>query len=83
VVLDYQLTLSANQTDYTFKGDTTYYIAGNYTLSGTTTLEGGSVLKFAQFVSGSIDPRINVSGTLVSRTSSYRPAVLTAKPEVS
>lgn len=83
VVLDYQLNLTANQTDYTFKGDTTYYVAGNYTMSGTTTLEGGAVIKFAQYVSGSVDPRIYVSGPLVCKTSAYRPAVFTAKDDNS
>src|SRR5205085_1731061 len=50
-VLDYT-SLSTSQTNYTFRGDTTYYISGNVNLFGTnTTFEGGTVLKYASGVS--------------------------------
>jgi hypothetical protein len=39
VVLDY--TTVASATNFTFQGDTTYYISGQVNLSGNTTVEGG------------------------------------------
>ncbi len=74
VVLDYQLTLSTGQTNYTFRGDTTYLVTGTVDLFGTTTLEGGTVVKYTATNS----PRLNIQGALSSRTSRYRPAVFTA-----
>ena len=44
LVLDY-ITLNSSQTNYTFQGDTTYYISGSLNLFGTNIFEGGSVIK--------------------------------------
>ncbi|MEI9962514.1 MAG: hypothetical protein WDM76_15765 [Limisphaerales bacterium] len=46
LVLDYNM-VNGTLTDYTFQGDTTYYISGFAYLYGTTTLEGGAVIKYA------------------------------------
>ena len=46
LVLDY-VTINGSQTNYTFQGDTTYYISGALNLYRTNTFEGGAVLKFA------------------------------------
>jgi hypothetical protein len=44
-VLDYQ-TVNGGLTNYTFRGDLTYYISGTVGLYGTNTFEGGTVLKY-------------------------------------
>src|SRR6185436_222222 len=77
VVLDYTtLSSGANQT---FRGDMTYYISGTVNLTGTTTIEGGTVVKYAtNAVAG-----INFSGPLACQTSAYRPAVFTSKDDNS
>jgi hypothetical protein len=43
-LLDY-VALDSSMTDYTFNGNTTYYVSGEFNLSGTTTIEGGAVIK--------------------------------------
>jgi hypothetical protein len=43
-VLDY-IALNADQTNFTFQADTTYYVSGDFNLHGTTTIEGGTVIK--------------------------------------
>ncbi|MCW5556978.1 MAG: hypothetical protein KIT22_03950, partial [Verrucomicrobiae bacterium] len=79
-VMDYQMTISAHETDFTLKGHTTYYVTGLYYLNGTTILEGGAVIKFPVLTN---DARLYVNGTLVCKTSRYRPAVFTAKDDNS
>ena len=70
-VMDY-VTLTS-QANFTFKGDTTYYISGAVNLTGTTIIEGSAVIKFAQ-----------TSGTKISTpapvclTDAYRMACLTS-----
>ena len=44
LVWDFVL-LSTSATNFTFRGDTTYYVSGSVNLSGTTTIEGGAVIK--------------------------------------
>jgi hypothetical protein len=79
LVLDYQ-TLNAGVTNHVFKGDTTYYITGQVLLSGTPTLEGGSVIKFAVNAPPNYVELI-AYGPIISKTSPYRPAVFTAKDD--
>lgn len=43
-MLDY--TIVQSQTNYTFQGDMTYYVGGNFNISGVTTIEGGTVIKY-------------------------------------
>jgi hypothetical protein len=73
VVLDY-LTLIANQTNFTFQGDATYYVSGEYNLLGTTIFEGGTVIKMNG--SGQID--LDHNGSVVCQTAAYRPAIFTS-----
>ncbi len=81
VILDYT-TIDATQTDYTFKGDTTYYIKGSIHLYGTTTLEGGTVIKFDKYNSGSsYYTRLYVNDGFVCNTDFYRPAIVTARDD--
>jgi RHS repeat-associated protein len=74
-VLDYN-SLNTSQTNYTFRGDTTYYISGNVSLYGTnTTFEGGTVLKYASNVSLTVSTPVNWRGEI------YRPIVMLAKDD--
>lgn len=77
-VMDY-ITL-VNQTNQTFMGDTTYLVSDTVNLSGTTTIEGNTVVKFAK----TNIAQININDPqLVLRTDAYRPAVFTAKDDNS
>jgi hypothetical protein len=73
-VLDY-VTVNASLTNYTFQGDTTYYVSGSLGIYGTTTIEGGTVLKF------DANGGLSVNGAINCQTAPYRPAVLTAKDD--
>ncbi len=77
-VLDYN-TLTTGQTNYTFQGDTTYYISGPVALSGTSAFEGGAVIKYATNAS------LNVlwPAALNSLATAYRPVIFTAKDDNS
>lgn len=72
-VMDY-IAINGSETNWLFKGDSTYYISGYvYPIYGdNVTIEGGCVIKFAR--SAGIDMFI----PLICKTSPYRPAVLTA-----
>lgn len=69
-VMDYLIVTS--QTNYTFKGDTTYSVSGTVNLSGTTVIEGGAVIKYHTNAS-----TLNVLGTIDCQTAAYRPAYFT------
>ena len=76
VVLDYITASSA--TNYTFKGDTTYYVSGTVNLSGTNTIfEGGAVIKYAP----TNTPKLNVTSPITWQGSVYRPIVMTARDD--
>jgi hypothetical protein len=74
-VLDYTALISTN--NFTFQGDSTYYVSGGVTLSGTAIIEGGSVIKFTNLLA---HPAITV-GTVKCATGQYRPAVFTSKDD--
>lgn len=78
LVLDY-ITMTS-QTNYIFRGDTTYYISGTVNLSGANNIfEGGAVLKYA--TNGVIS---FTSGSAVQwQTSAYRPVIYTARDDNS
>src|SRR5262249_38697689 len=72
----------SSQTNYTYQGDTTYYISGTVISKGTNTFEGGAVLKFAtngsiQLTAGSPSPVLNW------QAGPYRPVIFTAKEDNS
>ncbi len=77
-VMDYIITLTS-QPNYTLKGDTTYHVSSAVALSGTTTIEGGAVIKYDNSAAASL----TVSGPLVCKTDGYRPAVFTSKNDNS
>ncbi len=70
-VLDYELLSSSN--NCTFQGDTTYLVTGLCNMSGTTVLEGGTVIKYTTNGTEEIDVE-----DLQCASSSYRPAVFTS-----
>jgi hypothetical protein len=76
VVIDWVLVQS--QADFTFKADTTYLVMGSVNLSGSTTIEGGTVVKYTNAVAS---PKLSITGTIVCQTGPYRPAVFTAKDD--
>ena len=76
-VLDY-VTLNATYTNYTFQGDTTYYVTGPLNLYGTTVLEGGAVIK-ASLATNYV--ALNINGPVVCNSGPYRPVVFTAKDD--
>jgi len=79
VVLDYALQLSTGQSNYVFKGDTTYYVTAALPLKGVSTFEGGTVIKFAP-TNGA---KLKVEGPILWQGSAYRPVVLTARDDAS
>jgi hypothetical protein len=80
LVLDY-VTFNSNQTNYTFQGDTTYYISGSYYSSGTNTFEGGTVIKFATNGSIAIATGPGPSPIINWKAGAYRPVIFTAKDD--
>ena len=66
------LNSAANQT---LQGDITYYISGTTILSGVTTIEGGTIVKYTNGV------QLKIQGTLNCLTAPYRPAIFTAKDD--
>jgi hypothetical protein len=78
LVLDYS-TVTGNLTNLTFQGDTTYYVTGPVYLYGTTTIEGDTVVKFAN----TNNAQCQVSGTIGCQTGFYTSAIFTAKDDNS
>jgi hypothetical protein len=73
-VLDYVL-LNASVTNYIFQGDTTYHVSGIVNLYGSTTLEGGAVIKFNPATPSGLRQQ---GGAIVTLTGPYRPVVFTS-----
>ncbi len=77
LVLDYQ-TLNGSLTDYTFQGDTTYYISGPVYLPVGNCFEAGTVIKYAT------NTEISIGSTNLSWLASvYRPVIFTAMDDNS
>ncbi|HEX7861326.1 MAG TPA: hypothetical protein VF773_13420 [Verrucomicrobiae bacterium] len=74
----FDYTIVSTTSNYTFESDKTYFISGAVTLSGTTTFEGGTVIKYDNTTS----TKLTISGSTINmRTSMYRPVVMTAKDD--
>jgi hypothetical protein len=69
--VDYELLSSS--TNLTLQGDTTYMVSGLVNISGTTTIEGGTVVKYATNSSAEI-----MATNMVCLTAPYRPGVFTS-----
>ena len=76
-VVDWQAVTTTD--DFTFQSDTTYKIGSNSTvyLGGTTTIEGGAVIKYET------NSTLEIDGPLTCLTGPYRPAFLTAASDNS
>lgn len=78
-VIDYPITLTS-QTNFTFRGDTTYYVTNRVLLYGTTRLEGGAVVKTVPY-EASVQAAIRVMGDFECMTSPLNPAIFTARDD--
>jgi hypothetical protein len=78
LVLDW-ITLTTGTANFTFAATNTYYVTGNCSFTGTTTLEGGAVIKFP--ATGATITGVQINGPLVCRTSFYLPVVFTAESD--
>jgi len=77
LVLDYNAVLGT-LTNYTFQGDTTYYISGTVNLYGTNTFEGGTVIKYTNSSSAEIVLNAGVGNSVWTfQSAPYRPAIFT------
>jgi concanavalin A-like lectin/glucanase superfamily protein len=74
VVLDYVAEDNTTQTNFTFQGETTYLLDGEFDLWGTTTFEGGTVIKYDYNGYVIIEP----GGTVNCETAPYLPVVFTS-----
>ncbi len=73
VVIDYIAELGGTMTGViVFQGDTTYLVADNVYCNGPVIIEGCAVFKYKAGTT------IKLNGSLICRTSSYRPATFTA-----
>jgi hypothetical protein len=77
-VIDFPVSLNTH-TNFTFKGDTTYWVSGEVNLYGTTTLEGGAVVKYTNYTS--LSPIVTVRGPFNCLTSPYNVAIFTAEDD--
>jgi hypothetical protein len=77
-VMDYTVVVGVS--NFRFRGDTTYYCTNDVSLTGTTVLEGGAVIKFPPYNGVS---RLSLYGKLDCRTSPYAMAVFTADADNS
>jgi hypothetical protein len=76
VLIDY--STASSSTNFTFQGDTTYYVSGTVNLSGTNTVfEGGAVFKF----SPTNTPKLNITSPIIWQGGMYRPVVMTARDD--
>ena len=82
LVFDY-ITVGSTATNFTFQGDTTYYLSGECYFSGITTFEGGTVVKMTNAITDQGMITINAGGTVNCATAPYRPAVFTSKDDNS
>src|SRR5262249_9361084 len=78
LVLDYQ-TIGTGSNNFTFAADQTYYISSSASFSGTTTFEGGAIIKLAPYPSSSAT--IILNGPSVWSGGPFRPTVLTARDD--
>jgi hypothetical protein len=77
-VIDFPVSLTT-QTNFTFKGDTTYWVSGAVDLYGTTILEGGAVVKYTNYTT--LNPIVTVRGPFKCLTSPYNVAIFTAEDD--
>lgn len=69
------IIMGTSATNFCFNSDSTFYISGTVTLSGTNTFEGASVLKYTNSTSA----KVVCLGPVVCNTAPYAPTVFTSK----
>jgi hypothetical protein len=75
VVLDYVAVDTGGDLDnFTFQNGQTYYVSDSVNLTGQTTIEGGSVIKY-----NDENGAVNVLGSIQCSTSLVQPAILTSE----
>jgi len=79
-VLDWLVQLNSPVNNHTFYGTNTYHVTGPINLSGTTRIEGGTVVKFDLWNSSA---SLSILGPVVCDTSEYRPTIFTGKDDNS
>lgn len=75
LVLDYVTIYAGTNSNYTFKGDTTYFVTGSVWLKKQIILEGGAVLKYATNNQSAV---LFCDGPFICKTTPYRPAIFTS-----
>lgn len=76
LVIDYTVLVGAS--NFRLESGTTYYVTGTVHLTGTTTIEGGTVVKFSPYNSSTLSPVIYADGPVNCLTTNYLPAIFTA-----
>jgi hypothetical protein len=71
LAIDYVLLSST--TNLTLQGDSTYFVSSTVNVTGTTTIEGGTVVKYTNTSSGQI-----IATNIVCQTGPYGPGVFTS-----
>lgn len=88
LVMDY-LILNQDQTDFTFQKGMTYFISGPVSLSGTTTIQGGAIIKYPYSYTYSYntppawDAYLEIDGSLTTPSATDPPAICTAADDDS
>lgn len=80
VVIDWT-SVGTGTSNMVFRGNETYLVTASCWFSGTTTLEGGAVIKFPKDTNAAFRAVNIYNGNLVCNTSPYRPAVFTAEDD--
>jgi|GEM_PF-1414484 len=78
LVLDW-ITLITGTLNFTFAATNTYHVTGNCWFGGTTTFEGGTVIKFPPVTTSFTS--VTLYGPVVCLTSTYQPAIFTAESD--
>ena len=79
-VMDY-LTVNSSLTNYTFQGDTTYFLSGPVILYGSSTFDGSTVIKNA--TNASISFGMGGGASINWNSSAYCPIIFSAKDDNS
>lgn len=77
LTIDYEI-LNSGVSNFTFKADRTYFVAGANQLNGTTRFEGGVVLKFTNSTASTLVFSVDANQQVDFQTQPYRPAIFTS-----
>jgi hypothetical protein len=82
LLIDYETSIGSS--NFTFKGDTTYYVSGQVYIYGTITIEGGTVVKFKPYLPEGNWLEIHaMDGLFNCKTDAYRPGIFTSRDDNS